>query len=129
MAPKKPQRTPRISTGFDKSYKCTNRECEHDILDPDIELDNDTWTCKACDEPVLITLTNSSGRTVYVTRCQAREVVKNNSIYLEYDISNPRRVLGTHLGTGKINGGKVMLGLQGHGGVYFVLDEYVNLIP
>ncbi|SDL43929.1 hypothetical protein SAMN04490190_5127 [Pseudomonas libanensis] len=37
-------------------------------------------------EPVLIEMTG--GRTVYVTRCEARDVVKGNMRYLDHDISH-----------------------------------------
>lgn len=129
MAPKKPQRTPRIATGDDLSYTCTNDACELDVLDRDTELDLHTWTCTACDHPVLVEMNDRAGGTIDVRRYQAQEVEAGQMIYLDNNLRTPYLVKGSTPGIGKKNSGKVMLGLAKFTGVYFVPDQYLNCVP
>jgi hypothetical protein len=128
MAPQKPRRTPRIATGFDKGYTCNNDDCECDVLDRDTDMDDHTWTCNACGEPVLVEMANDAGRTAYVRRCHAQDVEEGSMIYLEHDMGRAYRVLGSRKGTGKTNGDKWMLGLEEHKGLYFEPDRYINCL-
>ena len=125
---KKPPRPPRLATGFDQSYTCKNQDCENHALDAETQLDERTWTCEECGEPVLIEMTDGGGRTVYVTRCEARDVVKGNMLYLDHDISHAYRVLESKKGEGKTNGSKWRLALEKYTALYFAPDQYVNRI-
>lgn len=127
MAPQK-RRTPRIATGFDKSYTCTNPDCESNDLNRDTGLDDSTWRCKACGDPALIVMADDAGHTRHVRRCQAQDVEQDDYIYLDHDIDHVYRVLGSRKGTGQKNGDKWMLGLANHAGVYFAPDQYVNRV-
>lgn len=129
MTPNKPRRTPRIATGNDLSYTCTNDACEFDVLDRDSNLDDHTWTCTACGEPVLIEMDDRAGGSTHVRRYQAQEVEAGQMVYLDNDLSASYLVKGSSPGTGKKNGGKVMLGLAKLTGVYFVPDQYFNCVP
>lgn len=126
MAPKKP---PRIPTGFDVQYTCTNDECELDLLDRDTELDDHTWTCNTCGEAVLIEMDDRAGNKIDVRRYQAQYVEKGQMVYLHHDLETAYFVKGSTPGMGKKNSGKVMLGLAEFRGVYFMADEYVNCVP
>lgn len=129
MPPKQPPRTPRIPTGFDVSYTCTNAVCEWDVLDRETELDDSTWTCKACDEPVLIEMDDRAGNKIDVRRYQAQHVEKGQMVYMAHDLKTAYFVKGSTPGMGKKYGGQVMLGLADFRGVYFMPDEYVNCVP
>jgi len=129
MAPKKPQRTPRIATGFDQRYSCMNFDCESEELDRDNGLDTHTWTCPACGDPVLIEMDDKAGNKIHVRRYQAQHVERDQMVYLDHDLSTAYRVLGSTPGIGKVNGGKWMLGLAEYRGVYFVPEQYVNCVP
>jgi hypothetical protein len=131
MAPKQPLRTPRIATGFDQSYRCKNEDCENhvlDVLDAKTQLDERTWTCEECGEPVLIEMTDGGGRTVYVYRCEAQDVVKSDMLYLDHDISHAYRVLESKKGEGKTNGSKWRLALEKYTALHLAPDQYVNRI-
>ena len=129
MAPRMPQRTPRITTGFDQNYTCTNAECESDALTLGTELDEQTWTCNACGEAALIVMDDRAGNEIYVRRYQAQHVVKDQMVYLDNNLKTAYFVLGSRQGTGKVNGSKWMLGLAELRGVYYVPDQYVNCVP
>lgn len=131
MASKKTLRTPRLSSGFDVNYTCTNGVCKLTgrALNPATELDDTTWTCKGCEDPVLIEMDDRAGRKVDVRRYQAQHVEKGQMVYLGHDLKAAYFVKGSSPGEGEKNAGKVMLGLANLTGVYFMPDEYVNCVP
>lgn len=131
MAPKKPQRTPRIATGFDVNYTCTNNSCNWTgrVLNPASELDNKTWTCTGCGDPVLIEMDDRAGHKVDVRRYQAQYVEAGQMVYLHNDLKTAYFVKGSSPATSLKYAGQVMLGLANLAGVYFMQDEYVNCVP
>ncbi|MEE4126947.1 hypothetical protein [Pseudomonas viridiflava] len=129
MAPKKPQRTPRLSTAFDKSYTCTNEECDLDALVLGTDMDKESWTCYACGDPALIEMQDRSGRNTDVRRCQAKDIEIGRMVYRDNNLDTAYRVVGSRQGTGKENGDKWMLGLADQGSAYFVPEQYVNRVP
>ncbi|RON34438.1 hypothetical protein BK661_10190 [Pseudomonas frederiksbergensis] len=128
MAPRKPPRTPRIATGFDKGYTCTNPDCESEDLDRDDDLDEHTWTCKACGESVLVEMSDEDGHTRYVRRCQAQHLEQDDFIYLDHELERAYRVKGSRKGEGKANGNKWQLGLENYTAIYVEPDRYINRV-
>ncbi|MBT9239289.1 hypothetical protein KKQ11_26045 [Pseudomonas sp. MG-2] len=126
MAPRKPARAPGMATGYDVSYSCTH--CETDDLDRFEDLNDRTWTCKTCDEPVLVELENSGGDKHYVRRCPARELQSGDFIYLDHDVdAGAIRVLASSKAT--VKGNFWHLALEGIGSERVHPDRYYNRIP
>lgn len=129
MAQHKLSRTPRIATGFDKGYICTNPDCESTNLDPDDDLNDRTWTCNTCGESVLVEMADDAGTKKYqVRRHPAKDLVPGDYIVQEHDLQGGiLRVLGSSQAHGK--GNKWFLGLQGFGSLTVEPDRYFNCIP
>jgi hypothetical protein len=115
-----------ISTGFDQRYDCNI--CDITSLDRYDDLDDRTWTCNGCKNPVLIHLADDDGNSGVVMRCQAQHLNRGDYIYQEHDLKGGiLQVLGSSQALGK--GNKWYLGLQGFGGLTVEADRYFNRIP
>lgn len=124
MPPRK-RRTPPIMTAFDQGYRCTT--CDLQDLDRHTDLDDKTWTCNACGNPVLIDLADDKGNTHTVERCQAQALSRDDYVVLEHDLSLFCRVLASNSALGK--GDLWYLALEGFGTNKPEPDRYYNRIP
>lgn len=125
MAPRSPQRPLRIATGFDHSYSCPT--CGTQDLDRFDDLDDRTWTCNICTEPVRVELKNSAGQSLYVRRVPAKDLVPGDSIYQEHDIdSGSIEVLASSKAT--VKGNFWHLALKGIGSERVHPDRYYNRV-
>jgi hypothetical protein len=81
--------TPRLTTQFDQSYRCTT--CDSDNLDPDTDLDQDTWTCSTCHQPVLVRMDDESGLPAFlVERVPARALIAGERVLVETEDGHRR---------------------------------------
>lgn len=126
MVPRTSDRAPGIATGFDHSYSCTH--CETENLDRFEDLDDRTWTCKTCGEPVLVELENSDGDKHYVRRCPANELEAGDYIYQEHDVdAGAIRVMASSKAT--VKGNFWHLALEGIGSARVHPERYYNRVP
>ncbi|MCY1305775.1 hypothetical protein [Pseudomonas delhiensis] len=126
MAPRTPARAPSMATGYDVSYSCTH--CKTDNLNRFEDLNDRTWTCKTCDEPVLVELEGNDGNKHYVRRCTAKELEVGDFIYLDHDVdAGAIRVLASSKAT--VKGNFWHLALEGVGSERVHPDRYYNRIP
>src|SRR5690606_40229374 len=82
---------PHSSTPFPSTtlFRSSCTHCETENLDRFEDLNDRTWTCKTCGEPVLVELENSDGDKHYV---QAQPVpVRHRFCRSRYDHSGPQR--------------------------------------
>ncbi|NNJ16766.1 hypothetical protein CSV86_016930 [Pseudomonas putida CSV86] len=71
--------------GVDQAYRCTT--CDLQDLDRHTDLNDKTWTCNACGNPVLIDLADDKGNTHTVERRQAQHLTDNDRVVLDHDLS------------------------------------------
>jgi len=120
-----------IATGFDQHYTCVNESCTQYTtteLNREHHLDDRTWTCNACGEPVMVTMVDDTGKTYRIVRSQAQHLKRGDLIYQEHDLQGGvLQVLGSSQAYGK--GKHWYLGLQGFGGLTVEPDRYFNRIP
>lgn len=128
MAPRNPPGTPRINTGSDKGYKCTNTKCQLTHLDLDA-VNVDDWTCAACNKPVYVKKINSADREILVRRVRARDVKEGkDQVYWGFNFDLAHLATTSKKAEGKINGFKWKLILEGDTTRYLMPDEYVNIV-
>lgn len=124
MPPRK-RRTPPIITAFDQGYRCTT--CDLQDLDRHTDLDDKTWTCNACGNPVLIDLADDQGHTHTIERRQAQHLTDNDRVVLDHDLSQLSDVYASNAATGK--GPGWYIALQGQRGDKVEPDRYYNRLP
>ena len=124
MPPRK-RRTPSIITGFDKHYWCNT--CDTQNLERHTDLDDKTWTCITCGDPIKIDLADAKGNSFTVERHQAQTLTRDDYVVLEHDLSLLCRVLASNPAMGR--GELWYLALEGYGANKAEPDRYYNRIP
>lgn len=110
---------------FDRRYDCLT--CESADLGLFADLDNRTWTCRVCGQPVQILVQGKDGHSFLVERHPARTLQPNDYVALEQDPSKIHRVLTSAPAMGK---GKLWyITLEGHSGQRVEPERYYNRIP
>lgn len=82
----------RVETVFDQDHKCPQSP---NVPDHVVDLDSRTWTCRTCQQPVLIDMTDKAGNSYTVERRPAREIRRND--YIVYRVKSG-------LASGLVNG-------------------------
>lgn len=123
MAPRSPSRPPILSTNWDQRYDCDT--CKLYELDLDDDINEKTWTCKACDEPVLITMEDDEGQYL-VRRIPANQLKKNDWIYDGNNLGRSVRINDSS--KAQIKNGDWYLALKDIGKRFVESNRYYNRI-
>ncbi|MBD8576987.1 hypothetical protein IFU04_22355 [Pseudomonas syringae] len=119
--------TLRITRRFDQHYACPT--CSRERLDANTELDDRTWTCQRCHQPVHIKMADPAGNHYLVERHLPRQLTVGDRIVYLHDYNR--------LGVGELKASSTstykekswLLVVQDFGHRLVNPDHYVNCIP